>query len=312
MASPSHLSSVPPLSPPVFSCSHCQMLSFSSYSITESGMCVKCSTMLALEARLSQLEERLRSFEHSSPVASRVSLAGAERSFASVASESLGPTSSPPFAAPEQPGKVGWVTVRRKRSLNKPAGHHHHSQHQAPSVHVSNKFAPLSSTPTEIDTLVIGSSIVRHVNLGQPSATVKCIPGARAGDIEGHLKLMAKNKRRCRRIVIHCGFNDARLKSSEVTKLNIASVCAFAQTMLDEVVFSGPLPNVRNDEMLSRMSSFHRWLSGWCPNNSVGFVDNWKPFWGKPGLVRRDGINPTREGAALLSSNIVKILASTH
>ncbi|XP_075883553.1 uncharacterized protein LOC142888930 [Nelusetta ayraudi] len=197
-------------------------------------------------------------------------------------------------------------------SFNKSAGHHRHSHHQAPSVHVSNEFAPLSSTPTEIDTLVIGSSIVRHVNVGQPSATAKCIPGARAGDIEGHLKLIAKNKQRFRRIVIHCCFNDAHLKSSEVTKLNVASVCAFARTMSDEVVFSGPLPNVRNDEMFSRMSSFHRWLSGWCPNNLVGFVDNWKPFWGKPGLIRRDDIHPTREGAALLSSNIVKILASTH
>ena len=140
---------------------------------------------------------------------------------------------------------------------------------------------------------------MRHVNLGQPSVSVKCIPGARAGDIEGHLKLMAKDKRRFRRIVIHCGFNDARLKMSEVTKVNVASVCALARTMSDSVIFSGPIPNVSSDEMFSSMSSLHLWLSRWCPNNGVGFVDNWKPFWGKNGLVRRDGIHPTREGTAL-------------
>ncbi|CAB1420640.1 unnamed protein product [Pleuronectes platessa] len=30
---------------------------------------------------------------------------------------------------------------------------------------------------------------------------------------------------------------------SEITKVNVESVCAFAKTMLDKVVFSGPLPN---------------------------------------------------------------------
>ncbi len=267
--------------------------------------------MEALEARLTQIEEQLRSIKcKSSIVASSTQtvLAGAERS--SLASQLAGPSSlsSSPSAVPEQPGKQGgWVTVREKHKHKRSTGHPHHSTSQA-SVCVSNKFAPLSSTPTEKDTLVIGSSIVRHVNLGQPAATVSCIPGARAGDIESQLKLMAKDKRRFKRIVIHCGGNDARLRKSEVLKVNVESVCTYAKTMADEVVFSGPLPNVTSDEMFSRMSSFNRWLSRWCPSNSVGFIDNWKSFWGKPGLIRRDGIHPTWDGAALLSRNIAKSL----
>lgn len=59
--------------------SHCQMLSFSSSSITETGICIKCpmSPMFALEARLSQLEEWLCSFEfRNSPLPSRVRVSG--------------------------------------------------------------------------------------------------------------------------------------------------------------------------------------------------------------------------------------------
>lgn len=40
-------------------------------------------------------------------------------------------------------------------------------------------------------------------------------------------------------------------RQSELTKVNVESVCNYAKTMSDSVAFSGPLPNLSSDDMFS-------------------------------------------------------------
>ena len=134
------------------------------------------------------------------------------------------------------------------------------------SPHVSNRFSPLNDTSTEEPALVIGNSILRYVKPTQ-ATMVGCIPGSSAGHIEENLELLVKSNHKYNKVIIHINVYDTRLRQLEVTTVNIESVCNFAK----------------------------------CPANDVAFIDNWQTFWGKPGLIRRDSIHPTWDGAALMN-----------
>ncbi len=120
--------------------------------------------------------------------------------------------------------------------------------------------------------------------------------------------MLANAKRKFSKIVIHVGANDVQLRQSEITKNNVKEVCELANTMSDTVICSGPLPAYRGDEIHSRLSSPNGWMSNWCPQNNIGFIDNCTGFGGRPDLLKRDGPHPSWGGAALLSGNMAHCL----
>uniref|UniRef100_A0AAR2INH5 SGNH hydrolase-type esterase domain-containing protein n=1 Tax=Pygocentrus nattereri TaxID=42514 RepID=A0AAR2INH5_PYGNA len=131
--------------------------------------------------------------------------------------------------------------------------------------------APAPRYSAQDSVYVIGSSIVRHVRVRgvNSHATVSCFPGARVLDI-------AK-----------------RLPSALRRRDAFGTV-----TMSDAIIYSGPIPMRRGTEAYSRLSALNCWMSKWCSENQEGF----------PGLIGRDGVHPTREGAALLSCSIAHSL----
>ena len=274
------------------------MFSYSFSACSANVICSKCELNARLTEKIAELETRIRTLY--SIKASEVFI---ESFSAPDASASLSPRQTP--AEPSQQGE--WITVRENSRKRKPPVHHQ------PPTHVSNRFSPLSNAPAEKlveRALVIGDSILRNVKIATPTTIVNCIPGARAADIEANLKVLAKGKSKSKfsRIIIHVGANDVRMRQSEITKLTIKSVCTLAKQMSQSVTFSGPTPMRRGDEIYSRLTSLNRWLSEWCPSNNVGYINNWHAFRGRPGLLKRDGIHPTWEGAALLSRNLANSL----
>ncbi len=204
----------------------------------------------------------------------------------------------------DEPVQQGnWVTVRWPSRGSK-----HRS---SVPIKTLNRFSPLSDAPTEKpdeSALVIGDSIVRNVKIETPATIVHCLPGARVPDIFANLKVLANAKCKFSKIVIHVDANDVRLRQKEISKNNFKEVCELTNMMSDIVICSGPFPAYWGDEIHSRLLSLKGWMSKWCPQNNIGFVDNWTRFWGRPYLLKRDGLHPSWGGAALLSRNMAHSL----
>lgn len=162
-----------------------------------------------------------------------------------------------------------------------------------------------------VSTLVIGDSTTLQLQIETPGTIVNSIKGARASDIKSKLNILANAKLRFSRIVIHLGVHEVMLRQSEITKKNIQELCDLAKTMSDTVICSGPLPSYWGDELFSRLSALHDWMSKWCPQNNIGFIDNWKYFWKRHDLFKEDGFYPNQKGIAIFSENLTNSLRSS-
>ncbi len=235
-------------SPAIVICTVCHMYILSISVGDEGFTCDKCREIVRLTEKVLELETRIQTLIEDSKNVRAVGTA------LDVTSSGTPVHCLVLALAPVQQGN--WVTVRQ---------HSRGSKHRSSvPIRTSNRFSPLSDTPTEKpgeSALVIGDSIVRNVKIETPATIVHCFPGARAPDILANVKVLAHAKRKFSKIVIHAGANDVQLRQSEITKNNVKEVCELASTMSDTVICSGPLPAYRGDEIHSRLSSLNDWMS---------------------------------------------------
>ena len=119
----------------------------------------------------------------------------------------------------------------------------------------------------------------------------------------------AYNTTSYRNFVIHAGTNNIHQNQSEITKDSLARNFQAARKMCQHrITVSGPFLQWCNDEMYSRLTAMNHWLERHCREQGYRFVDNWPSFWGRPHLLRADGLHPNGVGAAVLSSDIDRCL----
>lgn len=101
------------------------------------------------------------------------------------------------------------------------------------------------------------------MRLATLATIVKCILGARVGNVKLNLKMLAT-----------VAVKTPDYSNRRSLKLMLSQCVHLLNTILDFVIFSGTLPSPTSDCMFSCMSSFnlfHGWLLTSCPTNTVVF-----------------------------------------
>lgn len=143
-------------------------------------------------------------------------------------------------------------------------------------------------------------------NVKTNSGLTCCIPGATVRDIAYKAIEILANEPDIKKVIVHVGTNDIRMKQSEVLKDDFKYLFCSLKQSVNHVFVSGPIPSCRRCvERFSRLLSLHTWLSSACVSHGVSYIDNFNLFCECRQLFRGDGIHPNWAGAKLLSANIL-------
>lgn len=122
---------------------------------------------------------------------------------------------------------------------------------------------PVNKPIRSPSTLVMGSSMVRHVSIR--NAETFCYPRARVVDLNSKLPLIINKHSSASTVIVHIGSNDIKLQQSEKLRDDFKSLI---NTLLDtgkQCAISGPFPSPRyTDIVFSRVRQLHIWLKGYC------------------------------------------------
>ena len=136
--------------------------------------------------------------------------------------------------------------------------------------------------------LIIGSSLVKHVNRHVTQSThVVCVPGGSIGDVKEELVKIGSGKiAEYSKMVIQVGSNDLADQSKpslpESEKKTTIDIAKEIEELIQwvhrngqlEVVVSGLLPRVNDEEYCREMAALNGMLSAACKQPKTTFVDN--------------------------------------
>lgn len=162
---------------------------------------------------------------------------------------------------------------------------------------------PHRAEPRQPSTVLVGSSMVRHVILRDSQTW--CLPGARVTDVQSNVPAALLQYPSASTVVVHVGSNDIQLQQSEKLKSDFISLINTLKNTGKKYTISGPIPSVCfSDSQFSRIYQLHVWLMRLCLEERTPFVDNFSCFWKRRNLFARDGRHLNRAGAHLFATNL--------
>ncbi|XP_063042848.1 uncharacterized protein LOC134437282 isoform X2 [Engraulis encrasicolus] len=162
---------------------------------------------------------------------------------------------------------------------------------------------PAHSEPRRTSTVLIGSSMVRHVTLR--NAQTWCLPGALVADVQSNVPDALSQYPTATTLIVHAGSNDIRLQQSKKLESDFLSLINTLRSTGKKYAISGPIPSVCFSAFqFSRIRQLHVWLMRHCRQEAIPYVDNFSAFWNRRNLFARDGRHLNRSGARLLATNL--------
>jgi len=162
--------------------------------------------------------------------------------------------------------------------------------------------------------IVVGDSIVRGIDRRfcgheRDNRMVCCLPGARVRDVSDRVFTVLKGEGDQTEVVVHIGTNDVGRKSGEDVKRDFRELGWKLKVRTNRVIISGLLPVPRASEVRNReIVQLNTWLQDWCRREGFEFLDNWRPFWGRWHLYKRDGLHLNQTGTNILGGRFARSL----
>ncbi|XP_078056734.1 uncharacterized protein LOC144480983 [Mustelus asterias] len=162
--------------------------------------------------------------------------------------------------------------------------------------------------------LVIGNCIVRGTDRRfceseRDSRLVCCLPGARVFDVSDRVFKILKGEGDQPQVVVHTGTNDIGRKRDGDVRQKFRELGWKLRARTNRVVISGLLPVPRASEERNReREQLNTWLQEWCRREGFRYLDNWRSFWGRWDLYKRDGLHLDQRGTNILGGKFANAL----